>query len=250
MPILEEILAPGLLRWTLSNPARRNAVDPEMLAWIEARSRALAGEVVLLTGEGEGVFSAGFDLHALGRLQRERPGEPPDLPMIRASSAMQAADATFVAVLQGLAIGAGVELAAACDLRIARRGVTFQVPAGKLGVVYHAAGIVRFHAVFGPALTRRLLLAGDRVDADEALAAGALAAVVDAEALAEAGVALGHRLLAGSSTSLRAHRDLLRALERAPLPAEAVDAHTAARAAAYAAADLSAAHDRALGRKP
>ncbi|MEZ4452059.1 MAG: enoyl-CoA hydratase/isomerase family protein [Nannocystaceae bacterium] len=249
MPVLEATLAPGLLRWTLSNPARRNAVDPEMLGWIEARSRALSGEVVLLTGEGQSAFSAGFDLHSLRRLQAERPGVAPDQPLIDASTAIQAADATFVAALNGYAIGAGVELAAACDLRIARSGVTFQVPAGKLGVVYHAAGIRRFHAVFGPALTRRLLLAGEAITAEEALSAGALAAVVEADALDEAAVALCGRLSAGDPRSLRAHRDLLRAIERTAVDPDPLRAHADLRAEAYAAADLDETRRRALGRE-
>lgn len=249
MPVVEEALRPGLLRWTLSNPARRNAVDPEMLGWIEARSRALAGEVVLLTGEGTSAFSAGFDLNALHRLQAERPGVPPDQPLIDASTAMRAADATFVAVLQGFVIGAGVELAAACDLRIARPGVTFQVPAGKLGVVYHAAGVIRFHAVFGPALTQRLLLAGEAITAEEALSAGALVAVIDAAALTEASLALADRLLAGDPGALRAHRVLLRAIERTAVDPECLRAHADARAEAYARADLEETRRRALGRE-
>lgn len=250
MPVVEETLAPGLLRWTLSNPRRRNAVDPEMLAWIARRAGELAGEVVLLCGEGDRVFCAGFDLNALPRLAAERPGVPPDQPLIDATAAMGRADGTFIAVLGGLVIGAGVELTCACDLRLARPGVTFQVPASKLGVVYHAAGLARFHAVFGPALCRRLLLAGEAIDADEALRAGALAGVVPAEALDAEAEALARRILAGAPHSLRHHRDLLRELERGPLDAERLDRHQAAREAAYGAADLDLARSRALGREP
>lgn len=249
MPVLETRVAPGLLRWTLSNPARRNAVDPEMLAWIARRAGELAGEVVLLCGEGDRVFSAGFDLRALPRLAAADPTTPPDQPLIDAVAALQRADATFIAVLGGLVIGAAVELACACDLRLARRGITFQVPASKLGVVYHADGLVRFHAVFGPALARRLLLTGDAITAEEALAAGALAGLVDAEALRDAAESLGRRLLAGAPASLRAHRDFFRDLERRHLPAELLAEHRARRDEAYAAADLDRAHDRALGRK-
>ena len=48
----EQTLAPGLLRWTLSHPAKRNALSPDMLAWLQRRAGALAGEVVLLSGAG------------------------------------------------------------------------------------------------------------------------------------------------------------------------------------------------------
>jgi len=249
MPVVQTQLAPGLLLWTLDNPARRNAVDPEMLGWLGASAQRLRGEVVLLTGAGTEVFSAGFDLKALARLSAEDSTTPPDQSLIDASSAISSADATFVALLQGLVIGAGVELACACDLRIARPGVTFYVPASKLGVVYHAAGLVRFHAVFGPALARRLLLAGDSITAEEAQAAGALAQLVDAEELLPAGEALGRKLLAGAPHSLRAHRDFFRQVESQPLPADVLAEHRSLRARTYAAADLESVRRRTLERK-
>jgi len=249
MPVVETRVAPGLLRWTLDNPPRRNALDPEMLGWIRERAQTLAGEVVLLTGAGDRVFSAGFDLKALARLAEEDPSTLPDQLLIDASSAMTEADATFVALLQGVVIGAGVELACACDLRLARPGVTFSVPASKLGVVYHAAGLLRFHAVFGAALARRLLLCGDSISAEEALNIGALATLVPADELAEAGEAIAHRLLAGAPHSLRAHRDFFRRIERQALPTDLLAEHSALRTRTYAAADLESAHSRALGRK-
>ncbi len=249
MPVVETRLAPRLLLWTLDNPPRRNALDPEMLEWICERARALAGEVVLLTGAGDRIFSAGFDLKALARLAEEDPDVLPDQLLIDATSAMTEADGTFVALLQGLVIGASVELACACDLRLARPGVTFSVPASKLGVVYHAAGLIRFHAVFGPALARRLLLCGDAISAEEALNIGALTDLVPADALLEAGTALGKRLLAGAPGSLRAHRDFFRRIERQTLPAELLKEHSALRERTFAEADLGSAHSRALGRK-
>jgi hypothetical protein len=69
--ILETVLAPGLLRWTLHHPRKRNALTPDMLAWLERRSNELAGEVVILNGDGETSFCAGFDLDAL-------PDAPPE----------------------------------------------------------------------------------------------------------------------------------------------------------------------------
>ncbi len=249
MPVLETCIAPNLLLWTLSNPPRRNALDPEMLVWIRERANCLKGQVVLLTGAGDRVFSAGFDLKALPRLAAAHPGTPPDQLLLDASAAMTGADATFIALLQGIVIGAGVELACACDFRIAHPGVTFMVPASKLGVVYHAAGLIRFHAVFGPALARRLLLVGDTVSAEQALAAGALVEIVDTQDLSDTGVDLGHRLLAGATHSLRAHRDFFRAIEGQDLPAKLLQAHQALRVRTYAAADLEGAHERALDRK-
>ena len=248
MPILEEPLEPGLLRWTIAHPARRNALDPAALAWIVRRSAELRGEVVILTGDGDRVFSAGFDLTALPELAAADPATPPDAPLIAAAAALVAADAAFIAAINGPAIGAAVELAACCDLRLACPAATFYVPAAKLGVVYHAAGLARLRAAFGAGLTRRLILLGDRVTADEALVAGFLARVVELPALPAAAVEVARVLRAGSPRSLRAHRDLLRLLDRAALPEGALAAHHDARVAAYAAADLEGARRRALDR--
>ncbi|MCA9713172.1 MAG: enoyl-CoA hydratase/isomerase family protein [Myxococcales bacterium] len=234
--IHERVVAPGVLRWTLDNPSKRNAVHPDALAWISARARALSGEVVLLTGAGERAFSAGFDLSALPQALASSRALP-DQPLIDACDAMQAADASFVAVLNGYVIGAGVELACACALRIARAGVWFQVPAARLGVVYHARGLQRFRAVFGPGLVRRLMLLGDRLSAEEVLAVGGLARLVEGpDELERAATELATRLREASPRSTRGHRAMLLSLERDGAPdAARLAEHEARRREAYAA---------------
>ena len=113
----EHTLAPGLLRWTLSHPAKRNALSPEMLAWLQRRAAALSGEVVLLTGEGEPSFCAGFDLDALPEDPVAKDmSEAPDAALIAATAALRRADATLIAVLHGPIFGAGVELACCLSL--------------------------------------------------------------------------------------------------------------------------------------
>ncbi|MFV8754163.1 enoyl-CoA hydratase/isomerase family protein [Nannocystaceae bacterium ST9] len=228
----EEPLGPGILRWVIDNPARRNAIAPDVFEWIAERSTTLRGEVVLIRGAGDRVFSAGFDLKALA----EQVGSPstlaPDRPLIAATAAMQDADATFVAVINGAVIGAGVELISACDLRLARHGASLRVPAGRLGVVYHAAGLTRIHAAFGPTVTKRLFLVGDEVaiaDARESLCA-----LVELEQLDDEALALAERIAGLAARSVAGNRRLLRALDRArTLPADLLEAHELARSEAY-----------------
>lgn len=234
----ERELEPGVLRWLIDKPARRNAIGPAIFEWIRQRCSALAGEVVILRGAGERAFTAGFDLKALaeytdlaerGRLGRS---EPPDDALIRATSAMQAADATFIAALNGYVIGAGVELISSCDLRVACTAATLRLPAGKLGVVYHAAGLARIHAAFGPAIARRLLLAGEQVPIADARAS--LAALVDYAELDEQALVLARRVREQSPRSVAGNRAILRALDRAlPLSAELLEAHEQLRRDAY-----------------
>lgn len=228
----EETLEPGVLRWVLDNPARRNAVSPSMLEWIAARCPELAGEVVILRGEGERAFTAGFDLTALAEHTRSLQAEPPDAVLIRATTAIGRADATFIAALNGYVIGAGVELIACCDFRVACAGASLRVPAGKLGVIYHAHGLMRMHASFGATVARRLLLAGEKVEIADVRAS--LAALVEYERLDDEVLALARRIREQSPRSVAGNRAILRALELAiALPEELLAAHESARREAY-----------------
>lgn len=247
--IVESAPAPGLLRWTIDHADKRNALSPAMLAWIQRRAGELRGEVVLLDAAPGPCFCAGFDLGALPEGQVDV-GVAPDAPLILATQALQAADAVTIAVITGDVFGAGVELVAACDLRFAAPTVRFTVPAARLGVVYHPRGVALLHHVFGPALARRLLLAGESVAADEALRAGALAGLHPTEALHQAARDLAERLRQGAPLALRAHRDLLRALDRGgPTDAELAD-YDHARRAAYASDDHREGRTAARERRP
>lgn len=245
----EQTLAPGLLRWTLTHPRKRNALTPAMLAWLARRADELRGEVVLLAGAGDLGFSAGFDLdalpepHALADMSAA-----PDAPLAAASAALRRADATTIAVLHGHVYGAGVELACACDLRLARSDARFTVPAARLGVVYHPVGLELLLRTFGAALAQRLLLLGETLGAGECLRAGAVHAVHDADALGPAALAAAEQLRAGAPSSLRAHRAYLRAWAGGAAPDLA--AHAAARQDAYAGPDYREGRAAARERRP
>jgi enoyl-CoA hydratase len=257
----------GLETWWLCNAARRNAVSPAALEWIAARAPALAGEIVVLRGAGEAAiagrepggppgkaFCAGFDLTAL--LDAPLPSATaeasalPDASLIAASAAMHRANATFVAALDGYAIGAGVELACACDLRVCARGVFFQVPAAELGVVYHAAGLVAVREAFGPAGARRLLMLGERLSAEDAWSAGALVRLCEPAAFEATLAEVLERLRRTAPLALRGNRDLLRRLDHGPLPAAAHEEHEAQRRAAYASEDHREARQARRERRP
>jgi enoyl-CoA hydratase/carnithine racemase len=244
--IRERVAATGELVWEIDNPARKNAIGPRALAWIARRCRELRGEIVVLAGAGEGPFCSGFDLTALGEIDERG---APDAVLVAATDAMAHADATWVASIAGHAIGAGVELACACDLRIAGDDASFEVPAARLGVVYHADGIVRMKAVFGAGLVERLLLLGERVDAREAVGCGAALRVVARERLREETAAVVGRLRELAPMSVRAHREILRAA-RGRIDAEAIAAHEAARAAAYGSDDHREARAAVRERRP
>lgn len=238
-----KIVAPGLLAersgqvhtWWLDNEARRNAVTPGALRWIAQRCASLRGETIVLRGAGGRAFCAGFALTALA--EPAPAGQMPDAPLIAATTAIRTADATFVAVLDGYAIGAGVELCCACDLRIAQEGVFFAIPAAELGVVYHADGLANIRTVMGPAIARRLLLLGDRVDANDAWSAGALVRLVPSDDIEATLADVLGRLQSGAPLSVGGNRDLLRSLDRGALSEAARLEHDERRRTAYASED-------------
>lgn len=237
----EETVESGIIRWRLSNPTKRNAVDPAALGYIANRSARLQGEIVLVEGDpiaapGPRVFCAGFDLSALDGVD---PSALPDLPLIRATGAMSDADATFIAVLAGPAIGAGAELAASCDFRIGTSDARFRVPAGRLGVVYHAQGLRCMAASFGSDLTRRMVLLGEELDAETALRAGALTRIVPEDELDAAALEMARTLRAGAPLSLKANRDLLRRIDKGGITPATLDQHELAREQAYTSADYA-----------
>ena len=244
-----------VITWTLDAPARKNAVTPAALEYIRSSCEDLRDHTVVLRAAGAEAFCAGFDLTALAKA-----GPPtadatdddlPDAPLIAATEAMRRADATFVAAVSGYAIGAGVELVCACDLRIATESVWFQVPAARLGVVYHADGLARIRAVFGEAGAAALLLLGRRLPASQARSAGALLDVVPADAFDDAVAEVVAALGKGAPQSIAGNRTLLRALSDAALSRQVREAHADARRRAYGSADHREARTAvAQGRRP
>jgi enoyl-CoA hydratase/carnithine racemase len=176
----------GVRVLTVSNPTRRNALDPGLL---EALASALATpdpvRAWLVRGAGDETFCAGYDLQALQghqagqRLPDERLGEVLDL--------LGQHPAPSVALVTGAAIGAGCELAVACDFRVGDVRARFAMPPARLGVVYALKGLQRLQARVGEGFARYLFLTGRRVDASQAHARGLLdllAVDAPAEALA------------------------------------------------------------------
>jgi enoyl-CoA hydratase/carnithine racemase len=225
--------APGVARLTISNPEKRGALDPPLLqALIEALER-LDARCVVLTGEGR-AFCAGYDIASLMN-------EPAGAALFpTALAAIEAYAYPVVAALNGYAIGGGLELAIACDLRIAADTAQLGMPPAKLGVVYAAEGINRFVTAIGAARTRELFLTGRRIDAATAERWGLVNQVVEGETLAEEALTLAVEIAGNAPLSLRGNKAAIGAVVAAagaldPATAAALDAE---RITAFASEDL------------
>jgi len=180
--------ADGVVRLTISNPAKRNALDHPILDAISATLAEL-GEpsavvrCIVVTG-AHGMFSAGYDIGEIPAEEfEERAEKLVAHPFTEAIDALEAFPYPTVAMLPGHTIGGGLELALACDLRVALDGIKLGMPPAKLGLVYSHTGLRRFIDAIGVPRTRELFLLGKYVDAPTALSWGLLNRVAPAERL-------------------------------------------------------------------
>jgi enoyl-CoA hydratase/carnithine racemase len=140
--------------------------------------RATAAKVVIFSGTGS-VFSAGADL------DQARAGLAVDPVWKRLSRAVAALPGLTIAVLNGTAAGGSMGLVLACDLRIAVPTAKFFYPVMKLGYLPQASDPGRLTALIGPSRAKMILMAGQKILADEALQWGLIDRIVPADALSD-----------------------------------------------------------------
>ncbi|MDO9458053.1 enoyl-CoA hydratase/isomerase family protein [Nocardioides sp.] len=178
----------GVALLVLDNPEQRNAMSPEMTAsWVAAVDELAADRsvrAVVVTGEGKAFCSGGDTTWiasepdaGVDRLRQRM------LPFYRAWLSVRRLEVPTIAAINGAAIGAGLCLPLALDLRLAARGAKLGVPFVKLGMHPGMAGTYLLPEVVGESAARDLLLTGRLVDADEALGLGLVSRVVEPDAL-------------------------------------------------------------------
>ncbi|WP_433625046.1 enoyl-CoA hydratase/isomerase family protein [Halomicrococcus sp. NG-SE-24] len=193
---------PNLRTVTLSRPERRNALTRDGL---DDLADAVAGAdrpVVHLRGEGS-AFCAGADLDAVADLDRESAVAFAERGQ-RTADAIADADSVVVAGIDGAARGGGVELALACDVRVATPAATFAEPGVKLGIFGAWGGTARLPDVVGRGDALDLALSGRTVDAERARRMGLVSRVVDDP------VAVAREIADNDPTALRVVKERVR----------------------------------------
>jgi enoyl-CoA hydratase/carnithine racemase len=235
----------GVLRLTISNPDKRNALDHPILDAITDTLGELAGEdskarCLMITG-AHGMFSAGYDIGEIPDEEfEERAERLVAHPFTKAIDAIEAFPRPTLAALPGHTIGGGLELALACDLRVAQAGIKLGMPPAKLGLVYSHTGLRRFIDAIGVARTRELFLLGSYIDAHTALAWGLVNRVADANELEAGAVAVATELAGNAPLSQTGNKRVIAALLAAEgeLPADVEQELIELRRASFASADL------------
>lgn len=196
----------GLWVLTLRRPEKANSVTKVMLvALAEAAEAATAAGVaaLILTGEGK-VFSAGADL------DDARAGLATDPIWERLSSAIAAFPGLTIAALNGTLAGGSMGMALACDLRLAVPGAKFFYPVMKLGFLPQPSDPARLMSLVGPARAKLILMAGQKIEADEALAWGLIDRIVPGDALLDTARAMAADVLTAKPGHAAAIKAMLR----------------------------------------
>jgi enoyl-CoA hydratase/carnithine racemase len=161
--------------WTIDGEARRNTLTVAMVEELEVEvARVSRGEgvrAVVLTGAGDKAFCAGADLKDREKMSHDDIKRWLEL-LHRVFRSLEMAPLPFIAALNGAAFGGGLELALACDLRVADPGASMALTEVKLGIIPGAGGTQRLPRLVGVGRAKELVFTGRRVAAAEALAMG------------------------------------------------------------------------------
>ena len=208
--------ADHVVRIKISNPDKRGALDHEILDGLAEHMRTLDARCVIITGDGP-VFSAGYDLGNLEGEEFERNAEALVAhPFTDAIEAVERYRYPVVAAINGHAIGGGLELALACDIRIAARDVKMGMPPAKIGLIYSHTGLKKFIETCGVGNTNELFFLGRNVDSDRALQMGLVNQVVERGGLEEKALAIAREIGSNAPLSLSGNKTVIRALREYP----------------------------------
>ena len=220
-------------RITIDNAAKLNTINRalavEIVETIQQLEDDSALRLVILTGAGERAFVGGADLNELAHLDHSSAAEFITL-IHRCCDGFRRLAAPVIARIDGFALGAGLEVAVSCDLRVASTRAQFGMPEVKVGIpsVVEAALIPQ---LIGFGRARELLMLGETIDAATALRWGLVERVVAPEALDAEVEKIVAALLAAGAQAVRRQKTLMQAWERLPSDeaiAAGVDAFTRA----------------------
>ena len=203
---------------TLRRASARNALGAVLLGELEAALAELRGgggggggggaRALVLCSDVPGVFCAGADLKERSGMSQAQARA--FVARLRgAFSALAALPLPTIAAIEGAALGGGLELALACDFRVAGGGAALGLPETGLAIIPGAGGTQRLPRLIGPARAKELIFTGRRVAAEEALALGLVCRAVAPGGALAAAVALARATLAGGPVAQRAAKEAI-----------------------------------------
>ncbi len=223
MPDLFQSIEDGVAVLTLNRPERLNALSPDMLTGLFDALQHCAHDdavgCVVITGAGNG-FCAGGDVKSMATRAPRNFEQRADgirrmhqIPLL-----MRAMPKVVLGMVNGVAVGAGLGLALACDIRIAARSARFGTGFGKVGLSGDFGGSWLLTRLVGTAKARELYLLGDIIDSATAAAIGMVSRVTDDVMLQAETMALARRIADGPRVTFGYMKRNLHAAETEPFP--------------------------------
>ncbi|MQA03808.1 MAG: enoyl-CoA hydratase/isomerase family protein [Streptosporangiales bacterium] len=239
-------MASGIAEITLNRPDAMNAIDPQMRARLREVWRQLDEDpdiaVAILTGAGDRAFCTGSDL-------KRTPPPPQSYAELTFGSGESThllagldTDKPLICAVNGFAVGGGLELALACDIRIASDNAQFGLAEVRVGSIPGAGGTQRLPRIIGESMAMQMLLTGERIDATRALEVGLVSEVHTTDGLLPRARELAERITANAPLAVNAVKHLVRRGRDMPLP-EAIEMES------YVWGLLRDTEDRIEGRK-
>ncbi len=198
---------------TVSHPAKKNALNLAILADLRNAFGELADEetrCVVLRGEGEEAFCAGYDI---GRIPAGGSGEGQVLlssnPFDDMIRSVESFPSPVIAMVNGFAFGGGLEMAIACDIRLASDQAVFGMTPARLGVIYRPAGLMRFIHTIGLPATKELFYTARKVSARRAADLGLVNRICPPEELSQVTYEMAREIAGNAPISIRGTKRIL-----------------------------------------
>jgi enoyl-CoA hydratase len=209
-----EISAEGVATLTLDRPQKLNALTLELLAQLEATLKEIEGSnarVLVLRSAGNRAFCVGADIGQFSAFTPVQMWKTWIKEGHRIFRQLANLSQPTIAVIDGPALGGGLELALACDFRVAGPSARFGLPEVTIGTIPGWGGTERLTKLVGEGRAKQLILTGRSIGADTALAWGLVSETADAPALEETVTALVTDLLRGAPIAQQTAKQLIHA---------------------------------------
>ena len=205
------------------NPSAHNALTSAMWHDLRDAARDIAADpairVATFRGVGGKAFISGTDISKFADYETGEQGVDYERDIDICMGAIDAIPCTTIAIVDGWAVGGGLNISSACDFRIATPNARFGSPIGRtIGNCLSAMSVARIGAAIGVQMAKRMVLLGELVPASELLATGFLHQIVEAHELDAAAEQLCRRAAENAPLTTRATKEMLRRMRYAGLP--------------------------------
>ncbi|MEW6778031.1 MAG: enoyl-CoA hydratase-related protein [Bdellovibrionota bacterium] len=239
---LEE-LEPGILRLTINNPERRNALDYELMKSLGALLADAGAQedvrVLIVTGAGDQAFCSGFNIGTIRTMENQDPQVGADTLVATTLSRLEDFPVPTIAALNGHTFGVGGELAATCDFRISNGQGKYGMPPAKLGLCYHHEGLRKFLDLVGPSVAKEMFYTAEPLPMETAHRVGLVSHLVAAAEFDSFVREFARKIARGAPLSVRGmKRSFQLLLKEPPMGSKAIAECLSWQARCFLSADL------------